>query len=136
MRLLADIERRTTKQTDVQKAWQDIVVDSMKDKDRSNKRSFIVISVLSLSMIAGVVFGLAAFGRQQDKYLTLIENQQTENLKVISDMQQGFIDFLDQYDLAEYSQEVSDGGDANFIGRDGDIINGQPKDKDTLEKIG
>lgn len=43
----------------------------------------------------------------------------------------GFIWYLNQYDFESYEttveQDASDGGDANYIGNDGDIINGIPE---------
>lgn len=44
----------------------------------------------------------------------------------------GFVWYLSQYDFSaeiyDVTQDTSDGGDANYIGNDGDIINGSPED--------
>ncbi|MDE6314776.1 MAG: hypothetical protein K2M46_14380 [Lachnospiraceae bacterium] len=52
----------------------------------------------------------------------------------------GFIWYLNQYDFSSYSIESQDGGNANFIGNDGDIINGEresdQKDKEEQESKG
>lgn len=37
----------------------------------------------------------------------------------------GFIWYLNQYDFSSYSVESNDGGNANYIGNDGDIVNGE-----------
>lgn len=43
----------------------------------------------------------------------------------------GFVWYLSQYDFSaeiyDVTQDTSDGGDANYIGNDGDIINGSPE---------
>ncbi len=39
-----------------------------------------------------------------------------------------------QYDYESYELETSDGGNANFIGNDGDIINGERESKKTDEE--
>lgn len=42
----------------------------------------------------------------------------------------GFIWYIYQYDYANYEVESNDGGNANFIGRDGDITNGTSQGAD------
>ena len=43
----------------------------------------------------------------------------------------GFVWYLSLYDFSaeiyDVTQDTSDGGDANYIGNDGDIINGSPE---------
>ena len=39
----------------------------------------------------------------------------------------GFVWYLNQYDYSLYQLESNDGGNANFIGNDGDITNGERK---------
>jgi hypothetical protein len=39
----------------------------------------------------------------------------------------GFVWYLNQYDYSSYQLESNDGGNANFIGDDGDITNGERK---------
>ena len=43
----------------------------------------------------------------------------------------GFVWYLSQYDFSaeiyDVTQDTSDGGDTNYIGNDGDIINGSPE---------
>ena len=43
----------------------------------------------------------------------------------------GFIWYLNQYDFSaeiyDVQQDASDGGDVNYIGNDGDILNGEAK---------
>lgn len=47
----------------------------------------------------------------------------------------GFIWYLNQYDFSSYSVESNDGGNANYIGNDGDILNGEGESyKENKEK--
>lgn len=123
---LAKLEQETTEQVEVQNIWRDLCGDIMRDKDKANKRFSIVCVIMALMMIAMAIAGFMMYDNQQTKYMAQIEALSARNEKQVND----FLEFLNEYELASYSQDVSDGGDANFIGRDGDITNGEPKDKD------
>lgn len=47
-----------------------------------------------------------------------------------------FVWYINQYDYADYEVQSNDGGNANYIGRDGDITNGagQSKNEDSQER--
>lgn len=46
----------------------------------------------------------------------------------------GFIWHLNQYDFASYDINSQDGGNANYIGNDGDILNGISEGENTQEE--
>lgn len=47
-----------------------------------------------------------------------------------------FVWYINQYDYSDYDIQSRDGGNANFVGRDGDITNGtgQSKNEDSQER--
>lgn len=42
--------------------------------------------------------------------------------------------YLNQYDFVSYEVSSADGGNANFIGNDGDIYNGESESKETNQE--
>lgn len=93
--------------------------DVAKDYKGSNNRIFYMFIGLLLVMVIGCVGGVYAYMQQQEKYLTVIENQQKD-----------FIAFLNQYDF-QTIEATQDGAGTNIVGG-GDVTNGA-ESKDTSE---
>lgn len=50
-------------QVNVQRTWQDIIVDSMKDGEKANKRMFIVVLALLAALVASNFYWLHTFSQ-------------------------------------------------------------------------
>lgn len=109
-------------------SWTDIVIDSLKDKDRANKRQTVICWIMSALVALMAVTGFYMLDRQQDKYLGQIEALSARNEK----LQKDFLEFLNSYDFVTYDDYVQQDGDGhNYYNKDisGDVNNGADNTK-------
>ena len=89
---MADLEKKNTDQTEVQEVKDYILSHMLKSAETNSKRWFTVAMVL-LFMLMATIGGIVGTG----------------------------VWFFNNYDLSTVEMSTDGGGDANYIGNDGDI---------------
>lgn len=77
-------------------------LDLLSEFKKSNKRMFIIIMVLIGALVSSMVYGQYRVSKTNEYWA----------------------DVFTSYDFVSYEIKSEDGGNANFIGKDGDITNG------------
>lgn len=118
--MLAKVELENTEQVEIQRMWQSIVEDSLRDRGRDNKRLGVVCWVMAAVILLMAGLGLYCYDLQQTKYLAQIESLTVK----MENQQKEFIAFLSEYSFETITIEgTQDGYGVNQMGG-GNVTNG------------